>query len=186
MADSNQTLTPKRETAFDRMTRQELLRALEMFARNWLAHDGCWFLAAEESIGMETAMELDSLAWQRFAVAEASRIMSTFNIAAGGGLRALQQALSLRQYALLNQQRFEWTSDGNHLRFFMDTCHVQEARRRKGLADFPCKNVGRVEFETFARAVDPRIHTRCLHCPPDPIENRYCGWEFSLVPANLR
>jgi hypothetical protein len=41
--------------AFNSMNREELLRALEMFAKNWLAHDGCWFLATEERFGMETA-----------------------------------------------------------------------------------------------------------------------------------
>ena len=38
------------------MGREELLAALEMFAKNWLAHDGCWFLAAEAELGMEAAI----------------------------------------------------------------------------------------------------------------------------------
>jgi len=171
------------ETAFHSMTREELLRALEMFAKNWLAHDGCWFLAAEESLGIDAAIELDAVAWQRFAATEANRIMMTFNIPLGGGLAALEKALGLRQYSLINSQRAEWSEDGQRLRFFMDVCRVQETRRRKGLADFPCKSVGTVEFETFARTVDPCIHTRCLHCPPDSPEGKYCGWEFSLKPG---
>lgn len=56
--------------AFQSMSREELLRALEMFAKNWLAHDGCWFLAAEEQFNMETAVELDARSWKRFAGAE--------------------------------------------------------------------------------------------------------------------
>lgn len=170
-----------RQTAFDSMTREELLRALEMFAKNWLAHDGCWFLAAEESVGIETAMELDTIAWQRYAVTEANRIMATFNIPAAGGLAALEKALQLRQYSLINAQRIEWSKNGKRLRLIMDVCRVQETRRRKGLPDFPCKSVGTVEFECFARTVDPRIHTRCLHCPPDAEDGQYCGWEFSLA-----
>lgn len=184
MSSSSCTHSAKTQTAFDSMSREELLRALEMFAKNWLAHDGCWFLAAEETVGMEEAMELDRLAWERFAVTEANRIMATFQIPSGGGLKALERALSLRQYSLINTQRFEWTPDGKRLRFFMDMCRVQEARRRKGLPDFPCKSVGTVEFEMFARTVDPRIHTRCLHCPPDAAEGQYCGWEFSLASGD--
>lgn len=180
MSTSDSTSSP-RPTAFDSMTREELLRALEMFAKNWLAHDGCWFLAAEESLGIDMAMELDTLSWQRFAVTEANRIMATFDIAPGGGLAALQKALQLRQYSLINSQRFEWSAEGQRLRFFMDVCRVQEARRRKGLADFPCKSVGTVEFENFARTVDPRIHVHCLHCPPDSVVGRYCGWDFTLL-----
>ncbi len=166
--------------AFTKMSREELLRALEMFAKNWLAHDGCWFLAAEERFDMETAIELDARSWKRFAAAEARRIMSTFNIPAAGGLAAVEQALGLRLYAVINSQRTEWSQDHRRLRFFMDVCRVQEARRRKGLPDFPCKRVGTVEFETFAATIDPRIRTTCLHCPPSAAQGEYCGWEFTI------
>lgn len=167
-------------SVFDGMTREELLKALGMFARNWLAHDGCWFLAAEERFQIGTAIDLDTRAWERFAVTEARRILGTFDIPAGGGLEALARALELRMYAVINEQRTEWAADRRTLRFFMDRCRVQETRRQKGLADFPCKSVGIVEFSTFARTVDPRIRTACLHCPPDAGEGQFCGWEFTL------
>ena len=162
------------------MEREQLLAALEMFAKNWLAHDGCWFLAAEDELGMEAAIRLDAAAWGRFAAAEARRLMAGFGIPAGGGLEALATALSLRMYAVINEQHVEWSEDRSKLRFLMDVCRVQETRRRKGLEDFPCASVGIVEFSTFARTVDPRIRTRCLHCPPDAPEGKYCGWEFSI------
>jgi hypothetical protein len=168
------------KNAFEAMGREDLLRALEMFAKNWLAHDGCWFLAAEERLGMETAIKLDVGSWERFAAVEARRIMTTFNIEPGGGLAALEKALSLRLYSVINIQRTEWSDDRQHLRFLMDVCRVQETRRRKGLPDFPCKGVGIVEFETFATTIDPRIRTTCLHCPPDAPDAQYCGWEFTM------
>jgi hypothetical protein len=167
-------------SAFEAMSREELLRSLEMFAKNWLAHDGSWFLAAEERLGMQAAIDLDARSWERFAAAEARRIMTSFDISPGGGLPALEKALNLRMYSLINAQHVEWSSDGRKLRFFMDVCRVQEARRRKGLPDFPCKAVGLVEFDTFARTIDPRIRTTCLHCPPDAPKAKYCGWEFRL------
>lgn len=172
---SNESGTP-----FENMSREELLRALEMFAKNWLAHDGCWFLAAEERLGMEAAVDLDTRSWERFAAAEARRIMSTFDIPAGGGLAALEKALNLRMYSLINRQHIEWSTDRQQLRFTMDVCRVQETRRQKGLCDFPCKPVGLVEFATFAKTIDPRIQTACLHCPPESPAGKYCGWEFHL------
>jgi hypothetical protein len=162
------------------MDREELLQALEMFAKNWLAHDGCWFLAAEEQYGMDAAIALDTKSWERFAEVEARRIMSTFGIDVNGGLESLEQALHLRQYSMINKQHTHWSEDRGVLRFYMDICRVQEARRRKGLDDFPCKSVGVVEFSVFARTIDPRIVTRCLHCPPDAPDGMYCGWEFSI------
>jgi len=172
-------------TPFACMSREELLRALEMFAKNWLAHDGCWFIAAEERLGMATAIDLDTRAWEKFAAVEAHRIMTTFGIHPDGGLEALEKALSLRLYSVINRQHVEWSEDRSRMRFVMDVCRVQEARRRKDLADFPCKEVGAVEFSTFAHAVDRRIQTACVHCPPDG-GDRYCAWDFTCGDQRAR
>jgi SAM-dependent methyltransferase len=169
--------------AFAALDRPALFRALDAFAKNWLAHDGCWFLAAEERYGMETAIELDTESWRRFAAAEARRVMEAFSIPAGGGLDALERALAYRMYSFVNPSRVERSADGSVLRFFMETCRVQQTRRRKGLPDFPCRSVGEVEFATFARTVDPRITTRCLSCPPDPAADGHCGWEFTIAAS---
>lgn len=171
-------------TPFGEMGLPELGRALEAFAKNWLAHDGCWFLAAEEKYGLEAAMELDAASWRRFAAVEASRIRETFGLASPCGLAGLERALSLRMYGLLNRQRSEWREGGRILRFVMEACRVQEARRRKGLPPFPCRPVGEVEFATFAKTLDPAIEVRCLRCPPDPNEGGACTWEFSLAPGS--
>jgi SAM-dependent methyltransferase len=168
--------------AFAALDRAGLFRALDVFAKNWLAHDGCWFLAAEERYGMEAAMDLDAASWRRFAAAEARRIMEAFRIPPGGGLEALQQALSYRMYSFLNPWRLERSPGGDELRFFMETCRVQETRRRKNLPAFPCKRVGQVEFETFARTVDERIATTCIACPPDAGADGHCAWAFRLTP----
>ena len=85
-----------------------------------------------------------------------------------------------REKQWINEQHLEWSKDRRRLRFVMDACRVQQTRRRKGLADFPCKPVGTVEFSTFARTVDPRIRTTCLACPPDETGERACSWGFSL------
>ncbi len=161
------------------LSRDDLLKLVEVYARNWLAHDGCWFLAAEERLGMDVAMELDTHAWRCFSPVEARRIMAAFGIAPGSGLAALERALKLRLYAAINPQVIEWTNEGA-LRLHMLECRVQQTRRHKGLPDFPCKSVGMVEYTEFARAIDPRIETVCIACPPDPVTDGYCTWEFCL------
>lgn len=163
----------------DHLPREELVKLIQVYAKNWLAHDGCWFLAAEERFGLDVAVELDARSWERFAAAEAKRIMNAFEIPSNGGLRALEKALSYRLYATLNRQQVQWVDEVTMI-FRMVTCRVQDARRRKGLADFPCKPVGIVEFSTFAKTVDPRIETRCIGCPPDAVTDFTCGWEFKL------
>ncbi|MDD5564143.1 MAG: DUF6125 family protein [Thermoanaerobaculaceae bacterium] len=168
-------------TGYAEMDRDQLIEALAAFAKNWLAHDGSWFLAAEERFGMATAIELDAAAWARFAPAEAKRALDFLGIPPGGGLAALEKVLGLRMYSLINPYRIEWAGDGAVLRFVTQACRVQQTRRRKGLPDFPCKSVGEVEFRGLAGAVDPRIRVRCVACPPDPEADGACAWEFSLA-----
>lgn len=161
------------------MSRKELLKLVEVYAKNWLAHDGCWFLAAEDKYGMEQAIDLDRESWNRFAKAEAKRIMDAFDIPKSGGMDSLAQAFQYRLYAAINEQKIE-RPDENTLVFRMLKCKVQETRRRKGLPDFPCKSVGMIEFTRFAETVDQKIQTDCIQCPPDPLKEEYCVWRFTI------
>jgi hypothetical protein len=162
------------------LKKPEIMDLLTDASKNWLAHDGLWFRAVEERFGMETALELDKKAWEKFTVIEAKRIMKRLDIPEGGGIPALIQALKFRLYAFINVQEVLEVSD-NRCIFRMNRCRVQEARQRQGLADFPCKSVGIVEYSGFARTIDPRIQTRCITCPPDPHPpNVWCAWEFFI------
>jgi len=161
------------------LSREELIKLLTVYAKNWLAHDGCWFLVMEEKFGLDAAMELDAKTWEKFAVAEAKRIVKEFEIPKDGGLQSLEKAFRYRLYSVINEQEIEWINE-NTMRFKMLECRVQKLRRRKNLPDFPCKSVGEVEFRQFAKTVDPRIKTKCIPCPPDEVKNFYCGWEFTI------
>ncbi|NHJ13584.1 MAG: hypothetical protein EAX95_07895 [Candidatus Thorarchaeota archaeon] len=165
---------------FEDMPRETLLKIIDAYAKAWQAMDGAYFLALEKKYGMDVAIEMDEEAWRIFSPIEANRIMREFGIPENGGLKALEQALNLRVYAALNIQSTEFL-DNNRLLFKMHQCRVQVARNRKGLPDFPCKSVGLIEYEEFAKTLDPRIKTRCVSCPPDPHPtDYYCAWEFTL------
>jgi len=163
----------------ENLSREELIKLVKMYAKNWLAHDGCWFLSAEEKYGLDTAIELDTKSWEKFAVVEARRIMKELNIPQNGGLKSLEKALKFRLYATINRQEIEWKNE-NTLIFKMIECRVQKSRSEKNLLSFPCKPVGIVEFNQFAKTIDVRIKTRCLSCPPDEIKDVYCVWEFTI------
>ena len=162
------------------LSKAELVELIRDSAKNWLAHDGLWFLAVENQFGLETAMELDGKAWEKFTIIEAKRIMKRLQMKPGGGIQALIQALKFRLYAFINIQEVIEVSE-NRCVFRMKQCRVQEARKRKGLPDFPCKPVGILEYSGFARTIDPRIKTNCINCPPDPHPaDDWCTWEFTL------
>lgn len=169
---------------FEEMSREELLAWLQDAAKLWLAHDGLWFQAIESVDGMEKAIAHDTTAWERFSPIEARRIMKRLGIEPNGGIPALVLCLKYRLYAHLNEQELVEQSD-SHCVFRMKKCRVQEARKRRGLPDFPCKSVGIVEYSTFARTIDSRLSCRCVACPPDNHpEGWTCTWEFTLEAQN--
>lgn len=162
----------------NRQSKEELIRIIIDDAKNWLAHDGLWFQAVEKRYGIDVAIDADIEAWRYFTVIEAKRIMERLRLRPGGGIPALVECLRHRLYARLNLQDVIEQSDRRVI-FRMLDCRVQSARKRKGLPDFPCKEVGMVEYAEFARAIDPRITTRCIACPPDAHPDTFlCAWEF--------
>ena len=163
------------------LSKEELIKIIIDDAKNWLAHDGVWFQAVETKYGMDVAVELDTEAWRLFTVIEAKRIMERLGMQAGGGIPALIECLKHRFYSRINLQETIEQTD-TRVVFRMVDCRVQSTRKRKGLADHPCKSVGIVEYSEFAKAIDPRINTRCIACPPDEHpEEFWCSWEFTLT-----
>jgi hypothetical protein len=163
-----------------KLSKSELISYIEDISKNWLAIDGTWFLAAEERFGLDTAIELDAASWKRFSPAEARRLKKRFNLPDNGGIPALMKALNFRVYANINEQEIIEVSEKRCV-FRMNKCRVQTARNRKGLPDFPCKSVGIIEYEEFAKTIDPRIETKCICCPPDEHPDEYyCAWEFTI------
>jgi len=162
------------------LSKEELLTYIEDLSKNWLAHDGLWFLSVEKHFGLEKAIELDIETWKSFTVLEAKRIMKRFGISQGSGLEAVKKALKYRLAANVNKYEIK-DIDENTFTFQMSTCRVQNARKRKGLPDFPCKDVGLVEYLYFAKTIEPKVEVECVACPPDPHpEDFWCKWKFVM------
>jgi len=160
----------------------DALQALkDRLAKNWLAGDGVWFQTIERAEGMNEAKRCNDSCWAQFSPVEANSIRQFLGLSASPGLDGLKKALGFRLYASINVQSIVEETPTSFI-FQMNRCRVQDARKRKGLADYPCKSGGLVEYTYFARAIDARIHTECLGCPPDNHpEEWYCAWKFTLV-----
>lgn len=159
---------------------ETLEKLREGLAVNWLANDGVWFQAVEFTRGMPDAKSCNDACWGRFSPFEAWSVKRMLDLPDKAGLEGLKKALQFRLYAFINEQSFEEETDTSFV-FRMNKCRVQAARQRKGLDDYPCKSGGLVEYSTFAEAIDPRIRTVCLACPPDPHPADYfCSWKFIL------
>lgn len=163
------------------LSKNELLELTKLYAKNWLAHDGCWFLSVEEKYNIETAIEIDTESWRKFTVVEASRLIEFLGLGKNSGVAGLAKALRFRLYATVNEDEVIIGEDGKTLEYRVKTCRVQSARRRKGLTDFPCKSVGIVEYGLFAKTIDARFETEAVSCPPNIVNHDYyCIWRFTL------
>lgn len=166
--------------SLNQMPKEDLLKLLDAVSVNWLANDGVWFQAVEKRFGMDTAKRCNDTCWSRFSPYEALRIKEMLGLDRSAGLDGLRSALGFRMYARINRQSIHEV-DENSFIFRMDDCRVQSARRRRGLPDYPCKSAGMVEYPFFARAIDCRIETECVGCPPDSHPDEwYCAWKFTL------
>jgi len=162
------------------LPRETLNKLKEGAAANWLANDGVWFQAVEFSKGMTEAKKINDACWGSFSPFEAWSIRQFLNLPENPGLDGLKKALYFRLYAAINKQSIVDETPTSFV-FRMNDCRVQSTRKRKGLDDYPCKSAGIVEYSTFATAIDPRIKSRCLACPPDEHpEDYYCSWQFSV------
>lgn len=163
-----------------KMDKKKLLELLDGAAINWLTNDGVWFQSVEFASGMNDAKRCNDSCWAHFSPFEAWAIKRFLDIDAQPGLEGLKKALGFRVYARINVQSFE--DDGPDAFIFrMNECRVQVARKSKNLPDYPCKSAGLVEYTYFARAIDSRIQTECIGCPPDAHpDDWYCAWRFSI------
>ena len=166
-------------TTIAQLEKDELLKLIEIYSKNWLAMDGVWFQSVERKWGMDEAMEHDINVWRSFSVIEAKRIMQFLNLPERAGIEGLKQALAYRLYANINED--ETIVQGNVLIYRTLDCRVQNARKRKGMEFHPCKSVGIVEYNCFAKEIDDRFECEAISCYPDITdETCNCSWKFTL------
>lgn len=162
------------------MSREETVLLMRSLSVNWLANDGVWFQAVESSRDMNDAKRCNDTCWSRFSPFEAWSIKEFLGLPEKAGLGGLKKALQFRMYTPINVQTIIDES-ANSIVFQMNDCRVQNARKRRGLQDYPCKSGGLVEYRAFGETIDSRIRCECIGCPPDDHPSEwFCAWRFSI------
>ena len=163
-----------------KMENSKMDELMDAVAKIWLANDGVWFQTLEFNHGMNDAKRCNDSCWAQFSPYEAFAVKRLLNLDELCGLDGLKKALNFRMYSLINTQSIADEGPDSFV-FRMNDCRVQSARKRKKLDDYPCKSAGLVEYAYFARAIDERIETECIGCPPDAHpEDWFCAWRFSI------
>ena len=89
--------------AIEQLSKEDLLKLIDIYSKNWLAMDGVWFQSVENKFGMDEAIFHDENAWRVFTVVEANRIKEFLGLPKQAGLEGLKKALQFRMYANINE-----------------------------------------------------------------------------------
>ena len=163
---------------FETMPAQELRTYIEFLLWHYRVMDSFWYLQVAEQVDEPTADQVNENVWDRIAAMAARDLVKRFGIVERG-LRGFVQALRYWPWCILVDYRI--AERPGEVIISVPSCPTQEARIRRGLKEYNCREMHRREFSSFARVIDPRIETCCLFAPPEPrAEGLTCKWRFTV------
>lgn len=163
---------------FSQWSRKEVQNYVEFLLNQYRRIDGFWFLGVENKFSYQSAIELNDQVWDRMSKLITKEIKEKFSIQQKG-LEGFANVLKYFPWAIITGYQIE--AEDHEIFISVPHCPSQEARLKRGMGEYDCKNMHYGEFKGIIEEVDENINIECLFAPPDHHPKElYCKWRFTM------
>ena len=162
------------------LSKERLVDYIQMIHKNFWTLQGNYILELEKRYGEAVAMEFDDIAFSRAAEVQVYRLKKFFNL--GEDMPALMKVFDFSEFCSNIEYEFHEVTD-KRLIWRVTKCPMQMARLKDDLPEIACKLSAIPINERIAKAINPKMKSTCIICPPDPHpSDRWCEFEFKIEP----
>lgn len=168
-------------SGLEQYSKDTLISLIKLYSRLYVALDGFWYLSLKEKLGNETALQHNTLVWEKMRKREFYGLMETLEVSKRD-LRSFFQVFSLTPFFQRIEHRVEFKNDTQAI-LTATHCPTLFALEKEG--EGREKDICGAEencFNEFAKLFSPNLKASPIHIPPrEKKEGHCCQWLWELM-----